>query len=48
MKNIGMSLLAVWLVLQGLIALVHLDFQYQSQLLGVLAVAAGVLLFLKR
>jgi hypothetical protein len=44
----GMRLLGVWLILQGLIPLLELNFRYQQQLLLVLAVVAGVLVLLDR
>jgi hypothetical protein len=49
-KNLGMLLLAVWLILFGLLTapLLKVSFAYSGDLLAVLAVAAGVLLLLQR
>jgi hypothetical protein len=49
-KNLGMFLLAVWLILFGLLTapLLKFSFAYSGDLLAVLAVVAGVLLFLQR
>lgn len=46
--NIGRTLLGVWLVLQGLITLFNFSFNGLDLLIGVLALAAGVLLLLGR
>jgi hypothetical protein len=45
-KNLGMMLLAVWLVLHGLVALFSLTFSGLGIILGILALAAGVLLLI--
>ncbi len=49
-KNIGMILLAVWLILFGILTAPFLKFSfaYSSDLLAILAVAAGVLLLVQR
>ena len=47
-KNVGMILLSVWLIISGLIALVGLSFQGLAIIMGVLAIAAGVLILLGR
>ncbi len=49
-KNIGMILLAVWLILFGILTAPFLKFSfaYSSDLLAILAIAAGVLLLVKR
>jgi hypothetical protein len=49
-KNLGMTLMAVWLILFGILTAPFLKFSfaYSSDLLAVLAVAAGVLLLLRR
>ncbi len=47
-KNLGMLLLAAWLVLTGLIALIDLSFSGLGNIMSVLAVASGVLIFLGR
>jgi len=47
-KNLGMLLLAIWLILTGLISLLGLVFPYSGLILALLAIAAGVLLLLGR
>lgn len=49
-KNLGMLLLAVWLILFGLLTAPFLkfNFTYSGDLLAVLAIVVGVLLLLKR
>jgi uncharacterized membrane protein HdeD (DUF308 family) len=47
-RNLGMLLLAIWLILTGLIALFNLSFQGSGTLLGVLALAAGILVLIGR
>jgi hypothetical protein len=43
-KNIGMLLLGIWLVLSGLIPLLHLGFDGLGILMAILAIAAGGLI----
>jgi hypothetical protein len=45
-KQWGKLLLAVWLILTGLIPLLHLSFAGLGTLMAVLAIGAGVLLAL--
>lgn len=45
-KNLGMLLLAVWLVLTGLLELLSITFPARNILLDLLAIAAGILIFL--
>jgi hypothetical protein len=45
-KNIGMLLLAIWLILSGLINLIGLHFAGLGVVMGVLAIAAGVLIIM--
>jgi len=45
-KNLGMLLLAVWLILEGLVSLAGLSFSGIGMLLGILALAAGVAILL--
>ena len=45
-KNIGLLLLAVWLILSGLITLAGLSFSGLPMLMGILAIAAGVCILL--
>jgi hypothetical protein len=49
-KNLGMLLLAVWLILYGLLTapFLKLNFAYSGDLLAVLAISAGVLILLQR
>jgi hypothetical protein len=47
-KNWGMLLLGIWLVLTGLLPLMHITFLNMGSLLAVLAVAAGSLILLDR
>jgi hypothetical protein len=48
MRNIGMVLLGVWLILHGLISIVGLSFNGLPLLMGILALVAGVLIVLRR
>ena len=43
-KNLGMLLLGVWLILEGVIPLIHLSFSGLSTVMAVLAIAAGALI----
>lgn len=43
-KNLGMILLAIWLIIRGLVALISLSFTGLDVLLGILAIAAGLLI----
>jgi hypothetical protein len=45
-KNLGMMLLAIWLIATGLITLFSLSFTYQAEIMAILAIAAGVLILL--
>ena len=48
-KNIGMLLLAIWLILYGLIALFSLSFSgVIGVIMGLLAIAAGIFILLGR
>ena len=47
-KNLGMLLLGIWLIVMGLVSLLGLSFQGLSILMGILALAAGVLILLGR
>lgn len=49
-KNMGMLLLAVWLILFGLLTASFLNFRFShsGDILAVLAIIAGVLLLLQR
>jgi hypothetical protein len=49
-KNLGMLLLAVWLILFGLLTapFLKISFAYSGDLLAVLAISAGVLILVQR
>ena len=47
-KNLGMLLLAIWLILNGLLAFVDFSFAQMGVVLAGLAIASGVLLLLGR
>ncbi len=45
-KNLGLLLLAIWLVLTGALELLNIHFPARDILLELLAIAAGILIFL--
>jgi hypothetical protein len=47
-RNWGMLLLAAWLILSGLITLLGLSFSGLGAVMGILAVAAGILIVIGR
>jgi hypothetical protein len=47
-RNLGMLLLAAWLVLTGLVPLLSLGFSGLGTLMAILAIAAGVLIVVGR
>ena len=47
-KNLGMFLLGVWLIVNGLIGLLGLSFQGLGMLMAILALAAGILILMGR
>lgn len=47
-RNLGMLLLAIWLIISGLVPLLNLGFEGLGTVLAVLAVAAGVLILVGR
>ncbi|HEX2982466.1 MAG TPA: hypothetical protein VHO28_02875 [Ignavibacteriales bacterium] len=47
-KNLGFILLALWLIGTGLISLFHLNFIYRDLVMSALAVAAGVLILVRK
>ena len=49
-KNLGMFLLAIWLILFGLLSspLLGFSFYHSGDVLGVLAIVIGVLLVMQR
>jgi hypothetical protein len=47
-QSLGMLLLAIWLILTGLIALLGLSFSGLPVIMAILAIAAGVLILIGR
>ena len=47
-RNIGFLLLAIWLILYGLIALLSLSFAGLGIIMALLAIAAGIFILLER
>jgi hypothetical protein len=47
-KNLGMLLLGIWLLIQGLEALVGLSFRGLGTIEAILALAAGILIIVGR
>ena len=47
-KNLGMLLLAIWLILTGLVPLAHLSIPSLGTIMAVLALAAGILILMGR
>ena len=47
-RNIGMLLLAIWLILTGLIPLLNFSFSGLGTLMAVLVIAAGILIIIGR
>ena len=47
-RNLGMLLLAAWLVLTGLIPLLNLSFSGLGTVMAILAIASGVLIVVGR
>ena len=47
-KNLGMLLLSIWLIVTGLITLLGLTFSGLPLLMGILAIATGVLILMGR
>jgi hypothetical protein len=47
-RNLGMLLLAAWLILSGLIPLLNLNFSGLGVVVAILAIAAGVLIVVGR
>ncbi len=44
LENLGFVLLAIWLILEGLVSLLGLGFIGLSIIMGLLALAAGILI----
>jgi hypothetical protein len=47
-ENLGIVLLAIWLILEGLISLLNLGFEGIGVIMGLLALAAGILILINR
>ncbi len=47
-KSLGLILLSIWLIVQGLSVLFRFSFQGQPTVMAVLMVAAGVVLLLEK
>lgn len=47
-RQLGLLLAGIWLLAQGLIQLLGLRFNYLPEIMGILAIAAGALLILRR
>ena len=47
-RNVGMLLLAVWLILTGLVPLLNLSFSGLGTVMAILAIAAGILIVVGR
>ncbi len=47
-KNLGMFLLAIWLIATGLISVLSFSFAGLPMVMAILAIAAGVLILLGR
>jgi hypothetical protein len=47
-KNLGMILLGIWLILTGLIPLLHFNYSGLGILMAILAIGAGILLLMGR
>jgi hypothetical protein len=47
-RNLGMLLLAIWLILGGVMPLLNLSFSGVGTIMAILAIAAGVLILIGR
>ena len=47
-KNLGMILLGIWLIMTGLIPLLHFNFQGLSVVMAILAVVTGLMILFGR
>lgn len=47
-RNLGMLLLAIWLILTGLVPLLNLSFSGLGTLMAILAIGAGLLILIGR
>jgi uncharacterized membrane protein YphA (DoxX/SURF4 family) len=48
MKDVGLLLLGIWLIASGLKTVIGLNFRYDSLVLAILAIVAGILVVLRR
>jgi hypothetical protein len=48
LSKIGAVMLGIWLILKGIIPLLHINFSGSGTVLAILAIAAGVLILLDR
>jgi hypothetical protein len=46
--NLGMLLLAIWLILTGVLSFVHVTFANTGQIMAALAIVVGILILLGR
>jgi hypothetical protein len=46
--NLGMLLLSIWLILSGLVAVASFYFRGLPEIMGLLAIAAGILILIRR
>ncbi len=47
-KSIGLVLLSLWLIGTGLISIFHLNFIYRDLVMSCLALAAGVMILIRK
>jgi hypothetical protein len=47
-KNLGMLLLGIWLIIEGLIQLLSLSFSGLGTLMAIFAIVIGILIILQR
>jgi hypothetical protein len=47
-KKIGVILLGIWLIVHGLMVILHLSFQGSAVIMAILAIVAGILLLIDR
>jgi hypothetical protein len=47
-RDLGMFLLAIWLIATGLIAILNLSFTGMNIVMAVIAIAAGILILIRR
>ena len=47
-KKLGMTLLGIWLIMTGLIPLLHLSFEGLPLIMSILAIASGALILIDR